>query len=236
MKWKDLTAACRPYPGSASMEEFFSNCPELIRNYLTLETLSPGTLIIETDAPCSTVFILLSGKLHAIEEKAGEMPYSFYDLVPFDIVGDYELFSGDTKNYVSVRAWETSVCLTLPAPFYLSWISTDSAALFFRTRLLMRQLSRQLKVSRSLLLMDHEMRCIHLICQEACSAPASEAVCSLKLNRELLATKTGCSLRTLHRILKGLEARSLLTLTGGRIQITKRQLEAMLGLLEPYGL
>lgn len=236
MKWDSLTAACRDYPGFASMETFFSTCPKLIRNYLNLEKAAPGQLLIETDSPCSTVYILLSGRLHVIEEKAGEVPYSFYDLVPFDIIGDYELFSGDAESFASIQAREASVYLTLPASLYLSWIRDDSTALFFRTRLLMSQLSRQLKISRSLLFVSHELRCMYILCREAPLAFDGQNLCSLKLNRETLAARTGCSLRTIHRILRTLEERSLLSLSGARILITKKQLDAMTAALSLHGL
>lgn len=227
MIWEHILAACRQYDCYPSIETLFAGCPSLIRNYLTLQSYPAGQILIEAGAPCGTVYILISGRLQAIEEKAGEVPYGFYDLVPFDIVGDYELFSEDMENYVTVRAKEPSVCLALPACFYLQWISADSAALFFRTKLLMKILSRQLSTNRRFLLMSYEQRCMYVICQEAREIPQSHGLCLLKLNRELLATKAGCSLRTAHRILKEMAERGYLLLTGGKIQLTGDQLERM---------
>ena len=180
------------------------------------------------------VYILVSGRLQAIEEKAGEIPYSFFDLSPFDIVGDYELFSEDAESYVTVRAWEPSACLTIPPGFYLQWLSTDSTALFFRTRLLMKKLSLQLNSSRRYLLMSYGQRCMYVISQEAGKVTPVNGICSLKLNREFLAAKTGCSLRTVHRILKDMEQNHMLALCGGKLLLTTRQLEDMAHGLEPY--
>lgn len=232
MEWDRILTACRQYDSYWSMKNMFSTCPPLIRNYLTLQTFPTGHLLIETGAPCGTVYILVSGRLQAIEEKAGEIPYSFFDILPFDIVGDYELFSEDEESYVSVRAWEPSVCLTLPARFYLQWISADSAALFFRTRLLMKKLSRQLTSNRRFLLMSYEQRCMYVICQEALKAPMTGGLCLLKLNRELLAAKTGCSLRTVHRLVKELAQKGMLELSGGKILMTGEQLEDMCSRLD----
>lgn len=227
MKWEDILYACRQYDCYSVIEKLFSSCPPLIRNYLTLQTYPAGQLLIEAGASCNTVYILIFGRLHAIEERAGDTPYSFFDLVPFDIVGDYELFSDDTENYVTVRARQLSVCLTLPARFYLQWISSDSGALFFRTKLLMKILTRQLSANRRFLMMSYEQRCIYVICQEARNVPMSQGSCLMKLNRELLAARAGCSLRTAHRVLKELEQRGHLQLTGGKIRLTREQLEAM---------
>lgn len=234
MKWDNILSACRKYECFPSVERLFSACPILIRNYLTLSSFPAGQLLIEAGSPCGTVYILVSGRLQAIEEKAGEVPYSFFDIVPFDIVGDYELFSEDTESFVTVQAREPSVCLTIPARFYLQWISADSAALFFRTRLLMKKLSLQLNSSRRYLLMSYGQRCMYVISQEAGKVTPVNGICSLKLNREFLAAKTGCSLRTVHRILKDMEQNHMLALCGGKLLLTTRQLEDMAHGLEPY--
>ena len=234
MTWERILKNCRKYDCYPTIETFFSTCPPLIRNYLTLQTIPAGQLLIQAGAPCGTVYILVSGRLQAIEEKAGEIPYSFFDLSPFDIVGDYELFSEDAESYVTVRAWEPSACLTIPPGFYLQWLSTDSTALFLRTRLLMKKLSLQLNSSRRYLLMSYGQRCMYVISQEAGKVTPVNGICSLKLNREFLAAKTGCSLRTVHRILKDMEQNHMLALCGGKLLLTTRQLEDMAHGLEPY--
>ena len=135
---------------------------------------------------------------------------------------------------MTVRAWEPSACLTIPPGFYLQWLSTDSTALFFRTRLLMKKLSLQLNSSRRYLLMSYGQRCMYVISQEAGKVTPVNGICSLKLNREFLAAKTGCSLRTVHRILKDMEQNHMLALCGGKLLLTTRQLEDMAHGLEPY--
>lgn len=231
MKWEQMLSECRRYDCYPSIEKFFSTCPILIRNYLTPCSFSPKQLLIEAGAPCGTVYILVLGRLQAIEEKAGGIPYSFFDIVPFDIVGDYELFSDDRESFATIRATEPGVCLTLPARFYLQWISTDSAALFQRTKLLMKRLSLQLDSNRRFLFLSNEQRCMYLICQEAERTPLLKGVLLFKLNRELLAAKAGCSLRTVHRLVKELEKENLLALVHGKICLTAEQLEAMCNIL-----
>ncbi|MCA5577680.1 Crp/Fnr family transcriptional regulator [Enterocloster clostridioformis] len=232
MIWEQILEDCKQYDCYPSVKSFFSTCPPLIRNYLSVCAFLPGQILTKAGTPCSTVYILISGRLQTIEEKAGEMPYSFFDLVPFDVLGDYELFSEDAESFVTVQVREPSVCLTLPARFYLQWISTDSTALFFRTKLLMKQLSRQLISNRRFLLMTYEERCMYIICQEARRSLMANGSCRFKLNRELLAAKTGCSLRTIHRLMKELEEKELIGLTGGRVNVTHGQLTRLLKLLD----
>lgn len=232
MKWEQILEDCSQYRCYSSIQSFFSTCPPLIRNYLSVCAFPPGQILTKAGTPCSTVYILISGRLQTIEEKAGEMPYSFFDLVPFDVLGDYELFSEDEESFVTVQVREPSVCLTLPARFYLQWISTDSTALFFRTKLLMKQLSGQLISNRRFLLMTYEERCMYIICQEACKLPMVNGSRCFKLNRELLAAKTGCSLRTVHRLMKELEEKGYITLAGGKVNVTPGQLSLLADLLD----
>lgn len=227
MKWEDILDECRKFDCYPVIKDFFSTCPPLIRNYLTLCPVPAGQVIIDAGAPCNTVYILISGQLQAIEESAGEVPYSFYDLVPFDIVGDYELFSEDTESFVTIQAQEPSICLTLPASFYLQWIRVDSTALFFRVKFLMKQLSFQLSSSRRFFMMSYEQRCVYIICQEARKVPQTGGTYLLRLNREFLATKIGCSLRTAHRLVKELAVQNHLKLIGGKILLTHEQMVAM---------
>lgn len=227
MKWEDILNECRKFDCYPVIKNFFSTCPPLIRNYLTLCPLPAGQVIIDAGAPCSTVYILISGRLQAIEENACQIPYSFFDLVPFDIVGDYELFSEDTESFATIQAQESSICLTLPACFYLQWIRVDSTALFFRVKFLMKQLSSQLNFSRHFFMMSYEQRCAYIICQEVRKVPQTDSAYLIKLNREFLATKIGCSLRTVHRLVKELAEQNHLKLIGGKILLTAEQLEAL---------
>lgn len=227
MRWEDILNECKKYDCYPVVKDFFSTCPPLIRNYLTLCPIPAGQVIIEAGTPCTTVYILLSGRLQAIEENAGEMPYSFFDLIPFDIIGDYELFSEDAESFITIQAQEPSICLMLPASFYLQWIRVDSVALFFRTRFLMKQLSLQQYSSRRFFLMSYEQRCAYIICQEVRKAPQINGTYLIKLNREFLAAKIGCSLRTTHRLVKELANQNHLTLIGGKMHLTAKQISQL---------
>lgn len=227
MKWEDILEECRAFDCYPVIKDFFSTCPPLILNYLRLCQIPAGQVIIGAGAPCDTVCILVSGRLQAIEENAGEIPYSFFDLVPFDIVGDYELFSEDAESFATIQAQEPSICLTLPAGFYLQWVRADSAALFFRVKFLMKQLSCQLNFSRRFFKMSYEQRCAYIICQEARKIPQTGGAYALRLNREFLAARIGCSLRTVHRLVKELADQNYLKPAGGKIFLTAGQIEAM---------
>ncbi|MFQ7878315.1 Crp/Fnr family transcriptional regulator [Enterocloster sp.] len=184
------TKNCRKYDCYPTIETFFSTCPPLIRNYLTLQTIPAGQLLIQAGAPCGTVYILVSGRLQAIEEKAGEIPYSFFDLSPFDIVGDYELFSEDAESYVTVRAWEPSACLTIPG--FTSSGSVRTAPPFLPHQAIDEKAVPAAEF-QPLLPIDVLWTAVHVRHQPGSRQGHPETTRSLKLNREFLAAKTGCS-------------------------------------------
>ena len=62
MTWERILKNCRKYDCYPTIETFFSTCPPLIRNYLTLQTIPAGQLLIQAGAPCGTVYILVSGR------------------------------------------------------------------------------------------------------------------------------------------------------------------------------
>ena len=51
MTWERILKNCRKYDCYPTIESFFSTCPPLIRNYLTLQTFPAGQLLIQAGAP-----------------------------------------------------------------------------------------------------------------------------------------------------------------------------------------
>ena len=134
-------------------------CP--LRCYL-LDAADPSTHVIKnlisTYQTSNPVFVLLDGRLQAIEERVVDIPYSFTEMHPVDIVGDYELFTGMEGHYVTLKTMEASCCARLSAASYLHWMKSDANALFLRTQMLMKELSVQTQLQRQYLFMDNRTR------------------------------------------------------------------------------
>lgn len=201
---------------------FFCDFPDDLYPYLQIRTFTSREILISSTQASPNVFFLLKGTLLALEDRIQNQPYIFTKLHPIDIVGDYEIFSHTNFSYATIYSSGTSECLTLPSGLYRSWISNCSAALYYRTCLLMRQLGKQTIRDRQFFFMDYITRCISIILD--CSFSDEGTGLSLvSYTREELAGQIGCSLRTCHRIIQQLATLKYITIFHGKIAVTNEQ-------------
>lgn len=213
-----------PYPKSQTfIRDFFSNIPKSYEQYLQNKNFSTNDIVISSYTSSKTVLFLMNGRFHAIEDKIQKLPYKFIDLYPVEIVGDYELFTHADYSYATIIAAEPSECIIMPANLYISWISKNANALFLRTQLLMQQLSTQTAANRQYFHMDYTTRCISTLLQECKVNECISSTWILSINREDLAGKIGCSLRTCHRIIQELVQKKMISILKGKILITQTQ-------------
>lgn len=222
----DLREDCREF-----LNHFFQNCPVQTVSLLFRAEYSAGSPLITTDDSCSQVFFLLKGRLQAIEEHTGGMPFRFMEMAPdpVQIIGDFELFTGSARRYITLTVLEPSVLLVLPAGAYLYWIKNDANALFLRICMLMSQMSEQSRHEREYLFLDNRTRLLLYLQDEYRKSGGSD--CLIRDTRDETAAKIGCSVRTLNRIIFSLREDGLITIYRGKIKLSARQAEMVAELL-----
>ena len=230
MKIKDCLTYCSSQEVSHKIVDFFKQCPARVQDCLNMNRISKGKILIHCNTPPHTVYFWLKGRLQIFDEDATEFPLCLFEASPFEIVGDYEMFSKGEYSISTVIACTDCICLSLPAGIYRTWISSDAHALFLRTQMLMKQLSKQVSFERRFLYMDYEPRCLHLLLTECRCHKAVNGQIRLPVKREDLAAKAGCSLRTINRIIENLKNRGLINLCQGKIQISRSQQENLLSM------
>lgn len=201
------------------LKQMFSHCPKDIMDQMQLVHLPKNQNLISTHQSSSAVYILLQGKLAAIEERVVNIRYSFTELNPVDIVGDYELFTEIEGYYVTLQTKEKSILAKLSGAAYLQWMKQDANALFLRTQMMMKELSAQTQLQRQLLFMDNRSRLLLFLIR---MLPANGGV--LTITRETLASQIGCSVRTCNRLISSLSLEGLLTCVHGKVYADKKQL------------
>ncbi len=206
------------------LNHFFMNCPDSFRTNIIFKTFPPKSILINTADSCSFVYILLSGKLQAIEEQVVDMDYEFTQFPAIDIIGDYELFTQDTYRIITVAALEPSLCLVIPSNAYLSWIRTDANALFIRIKILLRQLIKQTQFERQNFFFSNRERFLFFIYKEYTDVQKTSKEITVNLTHNEIAAHLGCSLRTVNRLVKELQAEELITIIHGKIHINQKQI------------
>lgn len=201
------------------LQSLLKGCPKNVLDSISVRSYKSNQLLINTNDKNHYVFILLKGRLQAIEEKICSNPYTFTEIEAIDIVGDFELFSETDEYLVTLMTIEDSVALRIPCNQYLNWMHSDNNALFLRTQMLMRQLSIQTHLQRQYLFVDNKTKFL-LVLKNECKKHHNYPFI-LNETRESLSSKVGCSVRTLNRIILSLQKENILSVNHGKILINE---------------
>ena len=202
---------------------FFSKSPESLISSLMLKTYKKNHILISSDDSCSYVYILLKGRLQAIEEHVTNEPYRFTELSAIEIVGDFELFTKTSSRIVTLMTLESSLCLAIPASTYLDWIRHDANALFIRTQMLILQLVSQTKFDRQNFFLDNRMRLLHFLYNECSQQNSADFPIRISYTRPEISNKLGCSIRTINRLVMALSDEKIIDINHGKIQVNLKQ-------------
>lgn len=213
------------------MNHFFRTAPDSVFHRALLKTYPRGHILIHSEDPCSNVYILLNGRLQAIEESVVDEPFCFVELDAIEIVGDFELFIQSDSRIITLSALDPALCLVIPSCDYISWITKDANALHLRIQMLVRQLVSQAKFEHHSLFLDSKMRILHLLYSE-CRKTTFQAPLLLPYTRNEIASRLGCSLRTVNRNISSLVKEGLITLQRGKIQISSQQADKIKSLVD----
>lgn len=216
------------------LENFFKFSPSYIQPVLMLRSYKKGSRLVAAGDSSAHVYILLKGRLEAVEEHVSDAPYHFTEIKALDIVGDYEFFTGKLMRLVTVTTLEDSLCLVIPAAEYMTWLRSDSHALFLRSRMIISQLVAQAQFQRQNLFSDNHTRMLYFLKEQITQAvndntnTGSVYPIRISFTRPEIAAHLGCSVRTVNRTVQELEAENRISLRKGKIYINEQQAKLLL--------
>ena len=216
------------------LEDFFKFSPSYIQPVLMLRSYKKGSRLMAAGDSSAHVYILLKGRLEAVEEHVSDAPYHFTEIKALDIVGDYEFFTGKLMRLVTVTTLEDSLCLVIPAAEYMTWLRSDSHALFLRSRMIISQLVAQAQFQRQNLFSDNHTRMLYFLKEQITQAVNDNTNTGfvypirISFTRPEIAAHLGCSVRTVNRTVQELEAENRISLRKGKIYINEQQAKQLL--------
>ena len=160
-----------------------------------------------------------------------------------DIVGDYEFFTEKQPRLVTLTMLEDSLCLVIPAAEYMTWLRSDSHALFLRSRMIITQLVAQAQFQRQNLFADNRTRMLVFLKEQVTQAvndsthtensngnpnPGSVYPIRIPFTRPEIAAHLGCSVRTVNRTVQELVDEEIIHLNKGKIWISEKQASTFL--------
>ncbi|MVB09921.1 Cyclic nucleotide-binding domain protein [Caprobacter fermentans] len=191
-------------------------------------SLASGEALIREGDACERVYLLLSGRVSVIISRPRLSSYTVTEFRPFEFFGEYELLAGKNQYLAEVRAVSPCRLLSFSAGTYLQWMKSDPEFFSERVRSIVGALLDQAVNERTRHFLDAPGRVMQVLLRayEACRDP-QESV-RLTVTRAEIAERTGCSVRTVNRVIRSLAQAKLLDVTHGKIRLDAAQRQALL--------
>ncbi|MBM4761178.1 Crp/Fnr family transcriptional regulator [Bacillus sp. B15-48] len=225
---EDLIAAISmaPEPQQEYLQQLFKNIPISSRSCRVVK-MKADTKFISANSVCNEIWILIEGRIRAIEEQISGDVYVFTEFQAPQLFGEVEGLSGLSSYKATLVTSTDCQFIVLPMENYLNWIRNDSEALFLRTRTTMKFILEQTKKERTYLFLDGIDR-LMLFLTKYYRKHAKNKSCIIQMNRQQIADETGLSTKTVNRSIKKLSDEGILTKQGGKIVISDQHYEHLL--------
>ncbi|MFU0831400.1 MAG: Crp/Fnr family transcriptional regulator [Oscillospiraceae bacterium] len=212
-KQKELKTLLHSYPEGASVLPI---------------SLSAGEALIREGDSCERVYLLLSGRVSVIISQPRLSRYTVTEFKPPEFFGEYELLAGRNSFIAEVRANTHCRLLAFPAEVYLQWVRNDPEFFFCRVQSIIGSLLNQTTNERTRHFLDASGRVIQVLLRAYDMRAEIQETIRLNITRAEIAERTGCSVRTVNRVIRELANKKLLTLVRGKIQLNAADRQALI--------
>lgn len=192
-----------------------------------------GERFVMVDESIENVWILLSGKVKALEEFYTGDIFTFNKFTAPEIFGEMEILADINKYRATLITEKKSFFLNIPAEVYLGFLKRNPDFLFKRTELIMKRYFEDQKRMRIFLMIKSKDR-IKIYLTQHYELYAHQGVCNLRIPRQQIAEETGYSVKTVNRIIRELQTQNLITVAGQKLIIKESQYKKMLNNVENF--
>lgn len=218
---------------NSDFEELFQENFYETLDHCQVVIVNAGVRFISVDEGISTIWVLLSGRVKALEEFTTGDIYTFKKFPAPEVFGEMEVLADINKFRATLVTEEECVFLNMPVGIYQDFLKSNSKYLYKRTNIILKRVLDEQKHMRMFLMIKSLDRIkIYLIQQY--QLYVKNHICILKITRQQMAEETGYAVKTVNRIIKNLDAEDLLKIEGQRIIISEVQFEKMFKSVENY--
>lgn len=211
-----------PEPQRGYLASLFKRLPPGTEEALSLRRVAAGHTLLRMDEEASWVYILVEGRVRALNERRSGDVYAFASFVAPSLLGEFEAFAGSDRYRGSIACISDCAFLVLSTAAFLAWMRRDPEALFMRAEQITRQLVDQASNERRFRFFPAAQR-ILIYVTEAYARTERRGVCRILASRQEIADETGFSVKTVQRCLNALRAEGLVSFKGRALAVDAAQ-------------
>ncbi len=215
----------------AYLKRYFANAPCWLMDSLRTAQIPKGTAFIREGERADTIYVLIRGRVVAVDYRVQEIAYGFISFHPVEVFGAMEILMDTDRYKTTLETTKDSVFLKISREIFEKWIKQDMAAFQMQTWKTCRYLLDEVRKERLYVLIQGVER-VYLTLYEIYQTYGSAGVCSVYVSRKEFAEMTGLSERTITRTLRDLEEKGYITRDGWNILMTDSQYESIKTLIE----
>ncbi|MDO4322136.1 MAG: Crp/Fnr family transcriptional regulator [Lachnospiraceae bacterium] len=213
------------------LKNYFKNAPDSVKRSVTVKRMPKEKVFINEGEKVNKIFVLLTGKVLAMDYRIYGMVYGYLQFEPIEVFGAMELLMGEDKYRTSLIATEDSLCFVIPRKEYELWLRNDLGVFSMQTEKIIRYLVEEARWERLYVLLSATERvCVFLCKQYQMYEKAGTYV--VTMSRRRFADSVGISERTYTRIIADMQGKGMVKKMGRNIVVTQKQYEEMKKLVE----
>lgn len=213
------------------LNRYFANAPDWLMDALQIVRFPKSVTFIDEGDKADRIYILLSGRVLAVDYRVREMVYGFFEFYPVQTFGTMEILVSMDRFKSALMTMEDSVFLKISREKFERWLRSDLQAFQMEAEKVARYLLEQARRERLQVLLQGVER-VYLVLIKMYELYAKNDCCVIYMSRKDFAETTGLSERTISRIIKELEKKDYIRKDGWDIIITRKQYLRIKALIE----
>lgn len=209
----------------------FKNAPQYIMDRSIIKKLLPNQALLLAEQKADKVYLHISGTLQGIDTQVSDTQYSFVELYPINVIGEFEAFSNRSNYLINIIAKTNATLISIDSADFINWMNCDIQALNIICRYLAVKVANELKSNREYLFLNSYDRLLLYLYRYASKNQGSRTFTIYKTQNEI-ADQIGFSVKTISRTMNRLVNDGMITSARNTIKITPEQYNLIKNALE----
>lgn len=209
------------------LEEMFRTTPDFVFENLEVRKYQKDVIFIREYAPANWIYILLDGRVCAIEYRILGMQYDFMRFRAMQLFGGMEVLLDMDAYGTSLVTTTDCTFLVMEKEIYKRWLHQDPVVLRMQTKNILQLLFEQGRKERLLSFLQGRERLFLIFTEEFEVSQDKRKICKIEWTQSRMAACSGLSVRTINRAVQQMSEDGFITYNRGKIRISEEQYHKM---------